>query len=252
MQDPLLIPSIDQRLATRERPAGSPVMYQTWADLLFLHWEINPQIIREHLPKGLHVDLFNGKAYLGIVPFFMKNVRPKGLPALPWLSHFLELNVRTYVHDDQGRPGVWFFSLDCDQPIAVQTARTLFHLPYQHAKMSAEKDAGGYTNYRCRRKSEPNEAHYRYKSQEKPTIAQPGTLEFFLLERYLLFSEKRNGSLFCGQVHHPPYAFSNADIPEKNGAPLLWEGFSLTEKPISALVSPGVDVDIFPLKRLNL
>ena len=110
-------------------------MRQRWAGLLVLHWPIEISLIQDRLPPGLHVDTFNGQAWIGVVPFFMQRVRPTGLPPVPWLSWFLELNVRTYVHDDAGNPGVWFFSLDCNQPVAVEIARRAFHLPYQHAAM---------------------------------------------------------------------------------------------------------------------
>lgn len=224
-------------------------MYQRWSELLFLHWEVDPEMLRKRLPKGLHLDLYEGKAYLGIVPFFMERIRPRFLPCVPWLSDFLELNVRTYVHDDQGRPGVWFFSLDCDQLIAVEIARNLFHLPYQHAVMSAEKDE--IINYRCQRKGRSEEAHYSYgKNDTRLRTAEPGTLEFFLLERYLLFSQRKNGNLYCGQVHHTPYQFSEAIVPEMNTAPFTWENFTVGGSPVSILVSSGVDVEIFPLRKM--
>ncbi|RYD26824.1 MAG: DUF2071 domain-containing protein, partial [Verrucomicrobiaceae bacterium] len=136
-------PTDDLRLEMRVRPAGRPVMFQRWSGLLFLHWRMNPEEIQRRLPHGLHVDTFGGKAWVGVVPFFMERIRPVGIPAVPWLSWFLELNVRTYVYDDKGRPGVWFFSLDCNQPVAVEFARKIFHLPYQHAAMNAEGAGGG-------------------------------------------------------------------------------------------------------------
>lgn len=224
-------------------------MFQKWNELLFLHWEIDPDLIRNRLPKELHLDLHEGKAYLGIVPFYMQRIRPRFLPCVPKLSDFLELNVRTYVHDHQGRPGVWFFSLDCDQPIAVEIARKFFHLPYQHAEMSASQE-NGIIDYHCQRKGHPEKALYRYgpKNSDLKT-SQPGTLEFFLLERYLLFSQRNNGTIYCGQVHHPPYQFTEATIPEFNTAPFSWESFLIEREPISALVSPGVSVEIFPLSK---
>nr|WP_256199118.1 DUF2071 domain-containing protein [Verrucomicrobium spinosum] len=130
-------------------------MYQTWSHLLFLHWEWDAAAIQRTLPSGLHVDTFGGSAWVGLVPFFMRNIRPRYLPAVPWVSYFLELNVRTYVHDDEGRPGVWFYSLDCNQPLAVWTAQTFFHLPYQHARMTAEFGTGKEIHYRCHRVGAP-------------------------------------------------------------------------------------------------
>ena len=126
-----------RRLAQRERPASFLVGRQRWNHLLFGHWKIDAAEIQATLPPGLFVDTFEGDAYLGVVPFFMQRVRPAWLPPLPGVSWFLELNVRTYVFDAEGRPGVWFYSLDCNQPVAVFLARSLFHLPYFHAKMTS-------------------------------------------------------------------------------------------------------------------
>ena len=233
------------RLAVREKPSRSPVMFQTWSDLLFLHWEVDPEIIAARLPDGLTVDLHEGKAYLGIVPFFMEKVRPRFLPAVPWLSHFLELNVRTYVHDENGRPGVWFFSLDCNQPIAVEIARRFFHLPYQHARMSREGDL-----YRCHRKGQSEEAVFKYPQMRDFKTAEPGSLEFFLLERYLLFSDAGKGLLYCGQVNHEPYLFCEVEVPQISMAPFVWEGFEIAGAPVSSLASPGVAVSIYPLSKI--
>jgi len=127
-------PTASQRLAACERPSVQPVMFQQWRDLLFLHWEYPAEAIQATLPAGLFVDTFAGKAYLGVVPFFMQKIRPRFLPAVPGISDFMELNLRTYVHDRAGVPGVWFYSLDANQWLAVQVARNFFHLPYEYAK----------------------------------------------------------------------------------------------------------------------
>ena len=111
-------------------------MYQRWDRLLFLHWEYSPDAIQETLPPGLSVDTFEGRAFLGVVPFFMRNIRPRVLPAVPYLSNFLECNVRTYVHDENGVPGVWFFSLDTNRWLAYKIARIAFRLPYYWAAMN--------------------------------------------------------------------------------------------------------------------
>lgn len=192
-------PSLKQRLATRDRPLGFPVMRQRWAGLLFLHWPVDPEVIAARLPRGLQVDTFDGQAWLGVVPFFMERVRPVGLPPVPWLSWFHELNVRTYVHDEQGNPGVWFFSLDCDQPVAVEIARRAFHLPYQHAAMSSVR-SGNRVQYTSQRKS-PGSRHadFDYESPNTTHAAVPESLEWFLVERYLLFSSNRAGKLRCGK-----------------------------------------------------
>src|SRR2546423_6570111 len=133
-------PDAQKRLEIRlPKPGMRQVMQQRWELLLFLHWIVSPDVIQATLPNELTVDTFEGKAYLGLTAFFMTSVRPVGIPALPWLSYFQELNVRTYVYDKSGAAGVWFYSLDCNQPAAVLAARSLLGLPYFHAKMSASK-----------------------------------------------------------------------------------------------------------------
>ena len=243
------MPTPSQREEPRQRPAGSPVMYQRWSELLFLHWEVPAEQLAATLPAGLHLDTFQEKAYLGIVPFFMGSVRPRFLPTVPGLSSFLELNLRTYVYDDQGRPGVWFYSLDANQTIAVEIARKLFHLPYQHAEMSAPKE-DEVIDYRSRRKDTDQVANYRYQGLGESQTAVPETLEFFLLERYLLFSTNKTGALKIGQVHHHPYPFQEAKCENPSLFPFTWNDFpEPSQAPVSSLYSPGVDVQIFPLRN---
>jgi len=224
-------------------------MYQRWSDLLFLHWKWDPEDLQSRLPAGLHIDTFEGQAWLGVVPFFMQQIRPRFLPPVPWISWFLELNVRTYVHDDQGRPGVWFFSLDCDQPLAVWAAQTFFHLPYQHADMQAEKQ-GSHIAYRCQRRNETNEkpATFDYDLSGTAHLAEPGTLEFFLAERYLLFSNSPKG-LRTGLVNHVPYPLITPIVAQWSGVPMVWNGMPFPQRPPDhVLGSKGVDVEVFALQ----
>jgi len=243
-------PTLSDRLAVREKPNSSHVMLQRWSELLFLHWEIDPHLIQKRIPDRLTVDTFEGKTYLGLVPFFMQKIRPRFLPCVPWLSNFLELNVRAYVYDPLGRPGVWFFSLDCNQPIAVELARRFFHLPYQHASMKASP-SDDLVNYSCHRKGEAQSASYRYRGKGKTQLAEPGSLDFFLLERYLLFSSNHQGKLFSGQVHHAPYPFQTAETFECSNEPIVWNDFNRDGPPVSALYSKGVDVKIHPLQSVG-
>jgi len=128
-------PDIEARRALQREPAAKPVIYQTWSDLLFLHWEWDPAEIQATLPPGLYVDTYGEKAYVGVIPFRMTDVRASFLPEIPGVTNFLELNVRTYVHDRDGRPGVWFYSLDLNHGLGVLLAKTFFSLPYHNATM---------------------------------------------------------------------------------------------------------------------
>ncbi len=231
----------------RERPLATAAGWQRWSDLLFLHWRQEPETVQQKLPRGLTVDVQDGAAWLGIVPFFMERIRPAYLPPLPWLSWFLELNVRTYVHDANGRPGVFFFSLDCNQPVAVALARRFFHLRYEHARMSARRD-GDMIRCTSQRRGDETKAHYAWRRPAALREAQPGSLEFFLLERYALFAGKDDGSLVCGRVHHAPYRFSGTQAQEWSVRPAELAGFDLAGPPDSVLASPGVDVAVFAVK----
>ncbi len=194
------------------------------------------------------MDTFEGAAYVGIVPFFMERVRPVWFLPLPWISWFLEMNVRTYVHNDAGEPGVWFYSLDCNQPIAVILARHLFHLPYRHARMTA-KNVDGTIHYECLRHAAADSfSRYSWSPGLDAAPATPGTLDFFLIERYLLFSINRASQFFQARVHHEPYRIHTPILHEFSSKPARQGGFDLSGTPISVLGALGVDVSIHPLK----
>ncbi|MGZ8940593.1 MAG: YqjF family protein [Limisphaerales bacterium] len=205
-------PSLEARKALQQEPAGTPVMYQTWRDLLFLHWEWDPAEIQSILPPGLFVDTHGDKAYVAVTPFFMNDVRASFLPEIPGTANFLELNVRTYVYDRNGVPGIWFYSLDCNQSLAVMMAKAFYSLPYYTAEMAAKVEAGLY-QYRCHRLGEREAATFHYRKEEKTVGSQPGSLPFFLAERYLLYSySAKSGKLYSARVHHAPWALSQAHL----------------------------------------
>ena len=227
-------------------------MYQQWRDLLFLHWEYPAAAIQATLPDGLFVDTFGGKAYLGVVPFFMQKIRPRFLPTVPGISDFMELNLRTYVHDRAGVPGVWFHSLDANQWLAVKIARRFFHLPYQHAQMTAIRTAEGRIRYASLRMGErpqgaPCEFAYAPGAELPPPA--PGSLEFFLVERYRLYSSGPAG-LRRGAVAHAPYPLCRADVTAWDERLLTLDGFTPTGRaPDHIVMSRGVDVTVYPLER---
>ena len=244
---------LSQRLKWRERPDDKPVMFQRWQRLLFLHWTFSSEEIQPLLPPGLTVDTFNGVAYVGVVPFEMRNIHPWWFPSVPYISNFLELNVRTYVIDEFGRPGVYFISLNADRWIACAFGRSWFHLPYHWCKMNSRIVEDGVTDYRCqRRTSESNaESHLQFRKTGSPSPAEPGTLEFFLVERYLLFT-MRSGELCYGQVHHTPYPLQSAEVLKCDNAMLRLDGVPERPQPPEHIgYVEGVDVDVFALKRVR-
>lgn len=244
------VPQLSDRLALRERPAGQLVGRQRWNHLLFAHWPVDAAAVQSSLPRGLAVDTFDGAAYLGIVPFFMERVRPAWLPPLPGISWFLELNVRTYVHDRSGRPVVWFYSLDCNQPLAVALARRFFHLPYFHARMTAKRRGDDLHFTSKRRGIAGQTSAYAWRPASSVRTARPGSLEFFLVERYLLFAADRHGRLYEGRVHHTPYEIGDPAVAECSTEPARQAGFGLTGVPVSLLSARPVDVSIFPLRAV--
>ncbi len=240
------------QLKLRESDAGFTVMRQRWQGLLFLHWRVEAAEIAASLPRGLQVETFDGAAWVGIVPFQMRGVRPVGCPAIPGVSNFLELNLRTYVRGPDGRPGVWFYSLDCNQPLAVEVARAAFHLNYVHAKMHCECALNGRTRYRSQRRDGSAAVHYDWRTHGKATPAVPGSLEFFLVERYLLYAASAKGELFAGRVTHQPYCLRNAELRTWDSTLFSAEGLSRPSRPPDHITaSDGVDVWIHPLSRVE-
>lgn len=245
-------PTQTQRLEARQRPHEPVVMYQKWRDLLFLHWAWNPQAIQQTLPPGLTVDTFEGRAYLGVVPFFMHDVRPRFCPPVPYLSDFMEMNLRTYVYDEAGVPGVWFYSLDAAQWLAVQIARFLFRLPYFYADMRATRYPGTHEiKYHAHRYGTPEglASTFRYGPAGPVYYAGPGTLDFFLAERYYLFACARSGAILRGRVHHTPYPLQPARVDAWSDALIALANFTCpAREPDHITYAHGVDVDVFWLR----
>jgi len=250
MEAPNQSDALNAALALRSRPQRWCVMYQSWERLLFLHWKVDPHVLREDLPPGLEVDTFDGDAWIGIVPFYMRNVRPRFLPTVPGISNFLELNVRTYVRDERGIPGVWFFSLDADSALACTLGRSLFKLAYRDARMNATDGDDGWIEYTALRHGHDRSAKYRYRGTGPRRTAEPGSLEFFLVERYLLYSYRpQAGRLYTGRVHHAPYQFQDAEVEAWSALPATWDGIHFPERaPDHSLFVDGVDVRIFGIE----
>jgi len=233
------------RIAPTRRPAGGAAGFQRWRSLLFLHWPAPVEVLRSLVPAELSLDLHDGVAYVGVVPFAMQGVRPWWYPEA-FAFHFLETNVRTYILKGD-KPGVYFFSLDANSRVAVFAARTGWGLPYHYARMEMSR-SGDEICYRSRRASTGAVHQVRYQLGEDLGASQPATLEHFLLERYLLFV-KHKGRLLAGQVHHTPYPVQKVHVLEVRDELMAAAGFQATGKlPAFAHYSPGVDVEIFSLR----
>src|SRR6056297_3257130 len=193
------------------------VMRMTWSELLFAHWAVEPDVVASRLPAGVTLDTRNGKAWIGVVPFLMSNIAPRFCPPIPGLSRFLELNVRTYVTVD-GKPGVWFFSLDAESRVAVRVARATFNLPYMDAIMSIDRGEVGEIEYKSQRthRREPTASYdASYSAAGVFDEAPPGSLEHWLTARYCLYSASRRGCIYRGEIDHPPWKLAPASYDER-------------------------------------
>jgi uncharacterized protein len=239
-----------------------PVMRQKWRDILFLHWAFSPQEIRSLVPPQLELDLFEGRAYVGLVPFTMTGVRPVGLPPVWGLSSFHETNLRTYVRLDGHDPGVWFFNLEAANSLAVRIARAVFHLPYHRAQMflarerpenesTSSPSAIVYAGVRLWPGPLPASYAIRATPDGSSRLAAAGTLEHFLVERYILYA-LGNSRLFQGRVSHRPYPIHSATLHSLDENILATWNLSRPHTAPLAHFSEGVDVDVFALRSTPL
>ena len=184
-------------------------MAQTWSNLLFAHWRVPADALRQRVPSGLELDTYDGDAWIGVVPFELA-IRPRFCPTVPRIAAFPEINVRTYVTLG-GKPGVWFFSLDAASSIAVRAARWGFNLPYFHAAMASTRSADA-VDYRSVRVGAEPPAAFRavYGPTSPPWSAEPGSLDAWLTERYCLYAADRRGSLSRTEVHHARWPLRSA------------------------------------------
>lgn len=245
---------IIDRLAPTVEPEGTAVGKQTWNHLGFFHWEIPASHIQKHIPPQLTVDTYQGKAYVSLIPFRATGTRPSLLPAVPFFSDFDELNLRTYVHLNGHEPGVWFFSLDASSVAAVAAARTGYKLPFFHAdiQMVVSDDRLPTVTFRSRRITEAStNAHCNvtYAPDEIATIAKPESLEFFLVERYVLYTAD-NGGVYRARVHHEPYRIHSATVSELKETVLLSSGIKRSEARPIAHYARMVDISIYPLEKV--
>jgi uncharacterized protein len=229
-----------ETMGTAHRPWPPPnapwVMYQRWENLLFLHWPLSPKLLRDLVPPSLTLDTYGGQAWITITPLLMNDVRLRLTPAIPGISKFPELNVRTYV-SVAGAPGVYFFSLDAASAIAVEVARLWFHLPYYQAEMTIRElnDGVHYRSVRTHTNAAPAEFVAHYAPTGAPFHCEPNTREHFLTERYCLYATDAEHRIYRTDIHHRPWMLQEASceievnamldqlgIATPNVAPLLY------------------------------
>lgn len=242
------------RIAPTLRPDRWTAMRQIWRHVLFLHWRVPPERLLPLLPPGLELDVYDGEAYVGLIPFTMAGVRPALCPPVPFLSSFHETNVRTYVHVGGRDPGVWFFSLDASSTPAVVGARALMNLPYFRARIDMTVGPDGPTiDYQLRRrwpgpKSAACDVRYAPRGPVSPAV--PGSLEHFLVERYILYHVVR-GRLHRARVHHAPWPLQGADVSMRHESLTAAAGIDRPDGPPLIHYGREVRVEIFGTERVG-
>lgn len=220
-----------------------------------MHWPVPVSKLRSLIPATLEVDTFEGQAWIGVVPFRMSDVYPLGAFAVPGLSAFAELNVRTYVIRD-GKPGVWFFSLDAANPVAVQIARSWFKLPYFYAEMACRRMWAhdffeiAYASRRLHRGAGVAEFEARYGPIGPVFMAQPGTLEYFLTARYCLYTMDGQGAVLRGEIDHAPWPLQVAQAQVTRNTMTRWLGIDLDSMPLLHYAD-RLDVVVWPLRKVE-
>jgi len=220
-------------------------MQQTWHDLLFAHWPISPQQMRPKVPEELELDIFDGDSWVGVIPFRMSGIRARHLPAIRGFSAFPELNVRTYV-TYQGKPGVYFFSLDAGNRAAVWAARKFYHLPYFHADMTSH-DQSGTIHYSSRRFNTPAELRATYKPVSGPRQREKGTIEHWLTERYCLYTVHQS-TVYCCDIHHLPWPLQDAEAGLQRNTVAAASQIALPNAPPVLHFAKRLEVLIWPLR----
>lgn len=227
-------------------------MTQRWNDLLFLHYALEPELVRSVVPDVLTLDTYQQRAWVTIAPFWINHLRPPGVPSLPWLSHFNEINVRTYVTYD-GKPGVYFFSLDASNLSAVWGARVFYRLPYWQASMKVTGRGGAKIEYVSKRQHGPKPAELKcsYGPASPRTFqAHPGSLDHFLTERYCLYVTSRK-RLYRAEIHHLPWSLQGAEISVETNTMAQPVGLQLPLQPDLAYFARELKVLFWAPERLR-
>ncbi len=214
-----------------------------------MHWQMPVERLRPLIPGRLAIDTFEGRAWVGVTPFTISGARPVFTPPLPWVSDFHEINVRTYVHLD-GVPGVWFFSLDANSLVAVMGAHTFFRLPYYHASINLEEQ-GGTIIYTSRREQAASRAEFNATWQIGAALpeAGPGSLDFFLIERYCLYTSAEEKLYRC-RIFHAPWPLQAASLATYQSGMIEAAGLpSPAGEPLLHCGGP-VNVEVWPLEEV--
>jgi uncharacterized protein YqjF (DUF2071 family) len=236
---------------TRQPPPGIPLVRQDWCSLLFMHWRIDAALLRPLIPERLTIDTYDGSAWIAIVPFTIRNMSPfpPKLPRIPGFNAMHELNVRTYATLD-GVPGVWFFSLDVTHALAMVGARVFYHLPYFTAGIEIQKRDSSIAFTHARTGPDGPQARFdvKYTILNKLPATQPGSLEYFLVERYCLYAA-RDDALYRARIFHQPWPLHSAELHSFDSTVIQAAGLPCPEGLPLLHYAPEVNADIWrPIK----
>lgn len=233
-------------------PQGSWIMAQTWHNLLFAHWPVPVSALRSVVPSQLEIDTCDGVGWLGVVAFRLSGIRLRGLPEVSLVSHFPEVNVRTYVHAE-GKPGVFFMSLDADNPLAIAIAKPWFRLNYLNAQIHFQKEGSTITisSRRKQRHAPESELDVTYRPCSPPHRAKPGSLEHWLTERYCYYSVGRRGRVYRCEVHHPEWQLQRAKAEIRANTMALSHGITLPEREPLLHYAHCMKAVIWPVRKLK-
>lgn len=234
-------------------PSRPWVMAQTWRRLLFAHWPVAERTIRPLVPDALTLETFDGSAWIGVTPFLLTDLRLRALPAIPGLSGFPEINVRTYVTAG-GKPGVFFFSLDAAHRAAVIAARLLYSLPYHHARITVgggRDDEIMYSSRRTARRTPTAEFEALYRPTGPAALADPRTLTAWLTERYCLYAVDRHRRLHRAEIHHPPWPLQPATAEIRRNTMTTPLGLALPDVAPLLHFAERLDVQIWLPERVR-
>lgn len=227
-------------------PKGPWVMTQKWEDLLFLNFPISAETMRHHIPDGLELDTYEGKAWVTVIPFKITDMRLRLLPPFPYIRKFLELNLRTYVQKDD-TPGIYFFSLDASKLLPVIGAR-MTTLPYYYAKMNLKKKGDWFHYYSKRRSLDNPEFKGKYRPVSDLFYPEAGTLAHWLVERYYLWTDIGN-TLLAGGIHHLPWQIAEAEVQLQQVQYPTFLSNPAAEQEMIFYYAPSMRVLFWPFKR---
>ena len=229
------------------------VMGQRWSNLLFIHRQAKVDAVRTLVPPSLTLDLHDGTAWVSVTPFYLSHLRPRGIPPLPRVSEFPELNVRTYVTYG-GKAGVYFFSLDAGNALAVYGARLLYHLPYFRASMSVREARDGTLHYRSRRThrdAPAAEFSARYRPAGAVTHTKPGSLDHWLTECYCVYALDTARRMYRAEIHHHPWPLQPAEVELERDTMAAAAGLTLPVEPMRLSFSRRLDVVVWAPERIG-